>query len=292
MGKDLAQRVEQRDNGKTDERALVFASMLERQKPAIAKALPGHMSADRLTRIGLTVFRQNPDLQKCDPLSILGSLMTCAQLGLEPGPLGHAYLVPFKGECTFILGYKGMVDLVRRTGQLGAVRPGIVYQRELDDGRFEAYAGSDARLVHKPIIFEEAGPAVGWYVLVKLTSGEEQFVVLSRKGVEKFRARSKQPNGFAWRNDYDPMAHKTCMRRLFPWLPVSVELAQALGQDEQVRTDIEPAALDATPLYIEGDTVEPPAAEAPVEGVVVEDPPGEVWPPVAQPGTGTGGESS
>lgn len=281
MGNELAQRAAQKaasdrrspEQKQADERGAQLGALLRQQKAEIARALPAGMDADRLTRIGLTVFRKTPDLQNCDPLSIVGALMTCAQLGLEPGPLGHAYLVPFQRECTFILGYRGMVDLVRRSGKIAKISPGIVYQRELDEGRFRIFGGSDERIEHEPIIFEDAGPAVGWYVIVKLTSGEQQGIALSRAKVEKFRQRSKMPNSPAWRNDYDPMAQKTCFRRLFAWLPASIEVAQALGQDEQVRRDITPDALDAAPSFPElpAGTSAADGAEPPIDGEIVPD---------------------
>ena len=61
-----------------------------------AAALPKHINSERFTRIAITTIRQNPDLAKCSQESLLGSLMVLAQLGLEPGVLGQAYLLPFK----------------------------------------------------------------------------------------------------------------------------------------------------------------------------------------------------
>src|SRR5436309_12826592 len=69
--------------------------LIEAQKQEIARALPKHMDADRLARVAITTLRQTPRLLECTPQSLLGALMLSAQLGLEPGPLGHAYLVPF-----------------------------------------------------------------------------------------------------------------------------------------------------------------------------------------------------
>src|SRR5690554_876854 len=134
------------------QRQNTLAALIERQKPEIARALPKHMDPDRLARIATTVLRQTPQLGAADPASFLGALMTCAQLGLEPGPLGHAYLVPFRNnktntvEVTFIPGYRGLLELARRSGQVRSVAAHVV--KDGDD--FEFSLGLHPRLEHKP----------------------------------------------------------------------------------------------------------------------------------------------
>src|SRR5688572_28918303 len=98
--------------------------MLEKAKGEMARCLPAHMTPERLSRIALTEFRKNPMLQECDPVSFVAAIMQAAQLGLEPGVLGSCYLIPFRNrrmntvECTFIPGYRGFLDLARRSGQI------------------------------------------------------------------------------------------------------------------------------------------------------------------------------
>src|SRR6185312_11254025 len=94
-------------------------------KAQLALALPKHVTADRLARIALTEVRKVPKLAQCDQTSFLGAIMQCAALGLEPGgALGHCYLIPFENrraertEVQFIIGYRGMLDLARRSGQI------------------------------------------------------------------------------------------------------------------------------------------------------------------------------
>jgi recombination protein RecT len=93
------------------------------------RALPSHLTAERMARIALTEVRRVPKLALCDQNSFMGAIMTCCQLGLEPGSaLGHAYLIPFENtkkrivEVQLILGYKGMIDLARRSGQIRSMR--------------------------------------------------------------------------------------------------------------------------------------------------------------------------
>lgn len=100
-----------RDVATTGERApATLAGQLKAMIPEFARAMPASMSADRLARIALTEVRRNPALGECTPASFFGALMQCATLGVEPGLLGHAYLVPFNNrkagykEVQFILG--------------------------------------------------------------------------------------------------------------------------------------------------------------------------------------------
>jgi recombination protein RecT len=128
-----------------------FPDLLKRAMPEIARALPRHLSAERMSRIALTCFRDTPKLADCDPLSVLASCIRAAQLGLEPGINGRAYLVPYynnkakRTECQFIPGWKGLVELVNRTGRAtcwtGAVYPGDEFEWGLGDRPF---------LKHKP----------------------------------------------------------------------------------------------------------------------------------------------
>src|SRR4051812_25832397 len=76
------------------------------QLPQIARALPKAtgMTPERFTRLVMTEISRNSTLQECSVESFLGAMMYAAQLGVEPGPLGHAYLVPFGKQVTFILG--------------------------------------------------------------------------------------------------------------------------------------------------------------------------------------------
>ena len=105
-----------------------IVELLEKQKPQITLALPKHLTADRICRIAITEMSKNPKLYECEPTSILASVIVAAQLGLEIGVNGQAYLVPYKGVCQLIPGWQGFVDLISRAGRAsvwtGAVRDG------------------------------------------------------------------------------------------------------------------------------------------------------------------------
>lgn len=97
----------------------------------IKKALPSVITPERFTRIVLSAISVNPKLGSCTPASFLGAMMTSAQLGLEVNtPLGQAYVLPYlnKGvlEAQFQLGYKGLIDLAYRSGDVEVIQAHVV----------------------------------------------------------------------------------------------------------------------------------------------------------------------
>lgn len=207
-------------------------------KKQMALALPRHMTADRLARIATTEIRKTPALAKASQESFLGAIMQCAQLGLEPGSaLGHAYLLPFgngkdkynRSNVQLIIGYRGMIDLARRSGQIVSLSARAVYER--DEFHFEYGLHED--LKHVPYEDGDAGALTHVYAVARLKDGGVQFEVMSRKQIEAIRAQSKAGNNGPWATHFEEMAKKTVIRRLFKYLPVSIEMQTAIGLDEQ-----------------------------------------------------------
>ena len=212
---------------KTDKATKVM-SLLEKMKPQMALALPKHMNADRIARIALTEFRKNPQLQQCDEASFAAAIMLSAQLGLEVGSLGHAYLIPFKSECTFMLGYRGMVELARRSGQIVSLSAHVVYEND----KFEYSYGLEDKLIHNPCL-GEPGKMIAAYAVAKLKDGGHQFEVMSKAEVDKIRDTSRAKGSIPWTQHYNEMAKKTVIRRLFKYLPVSIEMQRAIAYDDR-----------------------------------------------------------
>jgi recombination protein RecT len=213
-------------------------ALLDKAKPQIALALPRHLSADRMIRVALTSVQRTPELLECDPVSLLGAIVQSAQLGLEPdGVLGHAYLVPFnnskKGrkEVQFIPGYKGLVALARRSGEVSSVDARVVR----DGDRFLYQFGLQPRLDHTPAEREEdedSAPITHAYAVVRLKDGGFQFDVLTRREIDAVRKRSKAGASGPWVTDYAEMAKKTALRRCLKLAPMSVEAQRAVALDE------------------------------------------------------------
>lgn len=212
--------------------------LIERQQVQLARALPAQLSSDRFLRLVLTEVRAIPALAECTAPSLLGAVMRCAQLGLEPGgTLGHCWILPFKNnqsglhEATFVLGYKGIINLAYRSPNIAAI-----FAREVRDGdEFDFAYGLDGdTLRHKPLTTGKRGEAHTWYGLARFKGGGHYLSVVGREEVEEHRLRSKNPNGGAWKSDYSAMARKTVIRMMQPFLPLTAETARAIEEDDRV----------------------------------------------------------
>lgn len=215
--------------------------MLEKSKGQIAMALPRHMDADKMLRIALTSVRRNPKLLECTPESLIGAVIQSAQLGLYvDGILGHAYLVPYwngkekRREVQLIPGYKGLIDLARRSGSVDSITARVVYEND----EFDFAYGLDDRLFHKPNI-DEPGEPVAVYAMARLKSSDPAFEVMSVGQINTIRDKSqgyqnaiKYNGDTPWKSAWDEMARKTAIRRLVKYLPLSAELQTAGALDE------------------------------------------------------------
>ena len=174
--------------------------------------------------------------------------MQCAQLGLEPGgALGHAYLIPFdkrqkingrwetvSTEAQLIIGYRGMIDLARRSGQILSISARTVHVND----KFSYSYGLEETLEHSPCETGDRGELTHVYAVARLKDGGVQFEVMSRADVEKVRALSKAGSSGPWVDHFDEMAKKTVIRRLFKYLPVSIELQKAVVMDERAEAGL------------------------------------------------------
>lgn len=213
----------------------------------MALAMPKSMTPDRLTRIVMTECRKTPALMKCAPESFYGAVLQCAALGLEPGSaLGHCYLLPFgngkdksgRPNAQLIIGYRGMIDLARRSGQIVSLQAWTVHAQDT----FNYQLGLNPDIEHIPASVADRGPVTHVYAVAKLKGGGVQFEVMSRAEIEKIRSASKAGNSGPWSSHWDEMAKKTVIRRLFKYLPVSIEAVRAVEIDE--KTDRGEATTD------------------------------------------------
>lgn len=239
------------------------AGLLEKMKGEIARCLPKHLTPERMARIAMTELRKTPKLQECDPLSFIAAIMQASQLGLEPGILGSCYLIPFnnnqtgKVECTFMPGYRGFLDLARRSGQIVSLVARAVYEND----EFSYEFGLKEDLTHKPAM-NDRGELVAVYAVAILKDGGHQFDVMSRKDVDLIKNQSKSKNNGPWVTHYEEMAKKTVLRKLFKWLPCSVEMQKAVSLDELQEAgiqNIKAAASEEFDMdFIDHDTGEVP----------------------------------
>lgn len=253
MASGLAQRVSKAATEKPSDKP-TLRQLIENMRPEIARALPKHMDPDRIARIAITLIGSNPKLAACTSESFLGALMTASQLGLEPGPLGEAYLVPYGNKVTFIPGYKGLIKLAWQSEQLKHIDAHEVY--EGDD--FDYAYGLEPFLRHKPTRGKR-GPVTDVYAVATFLNGGSAFVVMGIDDVEAIRKRSKASQDGPWVTDWNAMAKKTALRQLSKFLPMSTELrkfATAAHLDGSTRTDFERPVDEAAPTWIEGSVVD------------------------------------
>jgi recombination protein RecT len=213
----------------------------------IANALPKHLTPGRVLRQAMTLVQKTPALLECSQHSILAGIVQASELG-------QAYLVPrWNGkirakEAVFQVGYRGLIDLAYRSGQVQSFSLRVVHAHE----PFRVFLGSHSRIEHEPCLDGDPGAAVAYYAVVKLSGGGEDFEVMSRAQVEAHRAKYSPATGgqSPWQTAFDEMALKTVARRLAKRLPLSVEFQEAAVQDEyhEAGVGLEQGRVVAAPL--------------------------------------------
>lgn len=261
--------IEKQKNAKT------IHQLIQKSLNELGKALPSHMSAERLGRIALTTIRKNPELAECTHESFLGALFQAAQLGLEPDVDGQAYLIPFNNsrkingkwnklkEVQFVIGYKGYVSLFYRHESAYTIDMHTVYEKDL----FQYEYGSNSSIRHIPYDeadengFVDRGKPVKYYAIAHLKNGGSIFKVMNRSEcLEHAKKHSKayidteysesekkyvplknphfNPNS-SWVTDEGAMCKKTVLMQLMKVLPKSVEIQRALAMDNTTKSTVQ-----------------------------------------------------
>ena len=214
-----------------------IGKFLEKYKGTISKALPKNLTADKVLRIALTEIRRNPKLLECNKTSLVAAIVQSAQLGLAPDSLtGYAYLIPYKDQCQFQIGYKGMMRLAYNSGQVINITAQAVY----NDDIFEFEYGLKPTLKHIPSSTGSRDESeLKWvYAIAYLKNGGTAYVVLTKKDVlwHQSFSSSRSSKYSPWTTAFIEMAKKTAIRSLCKYLPMSAEdnsLQTAIVLDEQ-----------------------------------------------------------
>ena len=248
-------------------------ALFDSAKPKLAQVLPKHLSVERVIGIAMAARSRNPLIMKSTGESILQAVMQAAQLGLEiGGPLGHAYFVPFKNgrlsqergtevyEVQFIPGYRGLIDLAIRTGEIESVEAHVVRATDA----FEYAYGTAPALSHAP---KGDGPVTHVYCIVFPKEGRPRFEVMTKLQVDAIRKRSKAADSGPWVTDYEEMMRKTVVKKKLKYERLSPELATAIDIDNKV---IGYADLDIEAEPEEEEIPEPKRASKTKESVAEE----------------------
>ncbi len=221
----------------------------------IRKALPSHMSAERMARVALTALTRNPKLAECTQASFFKCLLDLSAWGLEPDGR-RAHLIPYATECTLVLDYKGIVELAYRSGYVkdihcDVVRAGDVFVYSL--GKIQQHTPYAFRLDEsKPA---EAGEIVAAYCIVQMRDEATHQEVMTRQEIDAIKGRSRSGNNGPWKTDFAEMAKKTVFRRASKWLPLSSEVVEAFDRDADSLPPIQQhiaakaEALDVSELF-------------------------------------------
>lgn len=273
--------------------AVSVENQIMQMKTEFARAIGGatpqeqQRRAERFARVCVTAFRQNPELQKSSPASILGAMMTCAQLGLEPNtPSGLAYLIPrWNGklrsmECQFQVGYRGLLELMYRSGAIASINADVVYRQEIEAGLFTYTSGIRPSIEHRIDLLDGSARTgnpqdiVAAYACAVLKSGEPVIRVVPRRDIDKAMAMSGGKSGpsAVWKSHYAEMAIKTAIHRLAKWLPTT-RVDEAMEAEakyiEAEAKPVEPAqaglSLEAMNAMMQAQAVEAPQGAPAVE---------------------------
>lgn len=244
----IIQKTTQQNAMQTGERK-TMQQYIKSMESEIAKALPAVITPERFTRMTLSAISVNPKLAECTPKSFLGAMMTAAQLGVEPNTaLGQAYLIPFRNhgtmECQFQLGYKGLIDLAYRSGEVSIIQAHVVCEND----EFSYELGMDPQLKHKPAT-KNRGKAIAYYAMFKTKDGGYGFEVMSMEDIQEHAKKySKSYGSGPWQTNFDEMAKKTVLKKVLKYAPLKSDFVRDVTQDETIKTTI------SEDMYSEPDT--------------------------------------
>lgn len=239
-------------------------NLITQMMPQIKNALPTVLTPERFTRMVLTAISTTPQLAECTPKSFLGAMMQAAQLGVEPNtPLGQAYLIPYRNhgqlEASFQLGYKGLIDLAYRSGEITSISAHEVCEND----EFEYELGLDEKMKHKPAL-KDRGDVILYYAVFRTKSGGSGFAVMSVDDVKKHMNQYSKAarGGFSpWSTNFDSMAKKTVIKQALKYAPIKTEFVRAVAADGTIKTTISESMVDEPDETIITVDAEPPVEE-------------------------------
>lgn len=196
--------------------------LMQKMIPQIKLAIPRHMTPERMARIAMSEFTKTPALAKCKPLSFVESIMQAAQLGLEPGILGQAYLIPYKDTCTFVPGWKGLVDLMSRTGR-ATVWTGAVFEGD----EFHYSLGSSPFVDCKPSGEDDPNKITHFWACGKVNGAEVPVVEVwtAAKMLKHLNRFNKIGDGHYAYKHWEMYGRKIVLLQVLKYMPMSIEEA-------------------------------------------------------------------
>lgn len=247
------------NNRQMDASRPTMQQYIKQMEGEIKKALPSVITPERFTRIVLSALSTNPKLAETTPQSFLGAMMTAAQLGLEPNtPLGQAYLIPFWNsknrcsECQFQLGYKGLIDLAYRSGDVSVIQAQVVYEH--DD--FSYSFGLNPELKHVPAKSDRGDP-IAVYAMFRTKDDGYGFEVMSMDDIRAHAKKfSKAYGSGPWQTNFEEMAKKTVLKRVLKYAPLKSDFVRGMAQDETIKTELSEDMYSVPGVVIEAEVID------------------------------------
>lgn len=242
MAKQIAQtgaiqEAKQQQLANANKQIPTLKDFVELRMPEIQKVLPSVITPTQFLRHVLNAIQNTPHLQECTIESFYGAVMQCAQYGLKPNVNGEAYLLPFKNykkggiyECQFIPGYKGLMILTRRSGEV----KNIVVQTVYENDTFDLSYGYEPELIHKPLLKGDRGNVMGYYAAIVLKDGGRSSCYMTRdEAYEYGKHYSKAFDNSPWQTDFDAMAKKSCLRQVLKYAPMSTDVDTIIREEDK-----------------------------------------------------------
>lgn len=197
-------------------------------------------------------------IAECQPDTVIGALLNCAQMGLRPGPFNEAWIIPRKGKAEFHANYKGLRRLALEHPDVFRITAQTVREKD----HFDVEEGTTNYLTFKPkkIPNAERGPVKYFFALAKMANGETPFIWWHTNDMALFRNQFASDSKFSpWRTNwgYLRMGVKTVLLRLLDELPRAKKLVDLAAIDGTVRTDLDPGKDGYLVSNREDDDLEP-----------------------------------
>ena len=244
---------------KLDKPQKTLRDYIKSMEGEIKKALPSVLTPERFTRMMLSAVSHTPKLPECTPKSFLAAMMSAAQLGLEPNtPLGQAYLIPFKNkgvlEVQFQVGYKGLIDLAYRSGEVDIIQAQAVHENDV----WECEFGIEPKLKHIPADTNR-GEVVRYYAMFRTKTGGYGFEVMSVDDIKAHAAKYSQSfnSSFSpWKTNFDAMAKKTVLKQCLKYAPMKSDFVKAIASDETIKHELSEDMYSVTDETVYEDAIE------------------------------------
>lgn len=204
----------------------------------------------------ISIANGSKELRKADPMTVVGAAMVAATLQLPIVPtIGLAYIVPYKGQAQFQIGYRGLIELAERSGQFKNIIDEVVYEGQLV--RKNKFTGE--------YLFDEdakkSNNVVGYMARFDLINGFSKTIFWTKAEVEAHAMKFSQAyrNGWncPWKSDFDAMARKTVLKALFgKYAPKSIQMQNAIALDQATVKASDDIAASAEPINIDAFEVE------------------------------------